>query len=98
MGTVTDMFRAVLRGQFKAWALQFLDKKLRKISYTMRGEPEKDPNCKDPMCGPKGIRRDMRLGKLMGGGALYCCCVRFNSDEKDRINVIRRWLGLTELR
>jgi hypothetical protein len=58
----------------------------------------KDPNCKDPMCGPKGIRKDLRMGKLMGGGPCYCHCVITDTVEKRHANKVRKLFGMELLK
>lgn len=77
------------------WLQRYLDKKLQfPMSYTMRGDPRKDPSCKSLNCDRKGRRTDMRLGKLLGGGTVWCNCCIIESDTKDRLNKFRRWAGL----
>jgi hypothetical protein len=59
---------------------------------------KKDPNCRDPMCGPDGIRKDVRMGKLMGGGPVYDHCIITETVEKNRANKIRKFIGLEPFR
>jgi hypothetical protein len=77
--------------RIRAW----VDRKLRPpMVQTMLGPPRKNPACKDPMCGKKGIRKDVRMGKVMGGGPCYCHCVIIETVEKNRVNRWRLRLGL----
>ena len=81
-----------------SWLKRWLDKKLQlPMSYDVRSI-RKDPACKEPMCTLRGVRKDMRMGKLFGGGRVYCSCAIIESDEKDRLNRYRRLLRLKELR
>ena len=75
----------------------------------MIGKPKKDPNCKDPMCSPIGVRQDVMMGNRVGkfkkkdalrggNGAVYCHCVTTDTIEKRRANRWRKFLGMELLK
>lgn len=88
-----------MRGPIARVIMSWLDRKLTPpMVQTMLGPPRKNPGCKDPMCSKRGIRKDMRMGKLLGGGPCYCNCVTIETVEKNRYNRWRRWVGLEEVK
>jgi hypothetical protein len=64
------------------------------IGQTMIGLPKKDPNCTEPMCNRKGIRKDLRM---RGGGKVWCHCAKYKTVELERANKIRRFFGFKEI-